>query len=128
MRLPDRPNPPPCSGEALDLAHLAAQTADDLALQRELLELFMRQSPIALGQVRKFVSGDPRAAKEAAHKLKGSARAIGAFTVANAADDVERTFGSAENVAALKSLEASLDEAFTAIKAYMKALAPGHRR
>lgn len=71
----------------VDLVHLALQTQGDKALEAEVLGLFLRQSP----QVLKAILGaeDGRTRFEAAHKLKGSATAIGAFTVAECAEAIE---------------------------------------
>jgi HPt (histidine-containing phosphotransfer) domain-containing protein len=110
------------NGEALNLAALNVQTGNDRALQSDLLELFVVQSPRTLAQLQQLATCDMSAAKAAAHKLKGSARAIGAFKVADAAAEVERTLGSKQNAGALADLAANLDKALSEIKAYMRAL------
>jgi HPt (histidine-containing phosphotransfer) domain-containing protein len=71
----------------LDLDHLRRQTFGDAALERELLGLFEQQcarlTPLMSG-------GVPSAeAADAAHTLKGSARAVGAWRVAALAEEVE---------------------------------------
>ena len=71
----------------LDLDHLRRQTFGDAALERELLALFEEQcarlTPMMTG-------GLPRPERaDAAHTLKGSARAIGAWRLAALADEVE---------------------------------------
>lgn len=71
----------------VDLVHLALQTQGDKALEAEVLGLFMRQSPHVLKAI--LGATDERARFEAAHKLKGSANAIGAFTVAECAEAIE---------------------------------------
>jgi HPt (histidine-containing phosphotransfer) domain-containing protein len=80
----------------IDLVHLARQTMGDRALEVELLALFDRQAAqIAqkLGAEDTGAAQDSDATKswraDLAHKLKGSARAIGAHGVAAAAENYE---------------------------------------
>jgi HPt (histidine-containing phosphotransfer) domain-containing protein len=88
----------PAAGEpAIDLVHLARQTDNDSALEEELLRLFDRQSASLLAQL--SAEGAPgRRGAEAAHMLRGSALAVGAWGVARAAEAVEASFegGNAE--------------------------------
>jgi HPt (histidine-containing phosphotransfer) domain-containing protein len=70
----------------LDETHLARMTLGDRRLEREVLELFVRQTTIMLGRI---VGADQPLAAAAAHTLKGSARGIGAWRVARAAELVE---------------------------------------
>jgi HPt (histidine-containing phosphotransfer) domain-containing protein len=71
----------------IDLVHLARQTMGDRALEMELLALFDRQA----GEIadRLSIAETGGASADLAHKLKGSARAIGAGAVAAAADNYE---------------------------------------
>jgi HPt (histidine-containing phosphotransfer) domain-containing protein len=74
----------------IDLVHLARQTMGDNALEAELLALFDRQA----GQIaEKLRRADSDAATifgpDLAHKLKGSARTVGAHEVASAAENYE---------------------------------------
>jgi HPt (histidine-containing phosphotransfer) domain-containing protein len=71
----------------VDLVHLALQTLGNKDLETEVLGLFLRQSTIQIARIGSAPS--PRDQFEAAHKLKGSARAIGAARVAECAEDVE---------------------------------------
>src|SRR4051812_22927136 len=71
----------------LDLEHLAAQALDDAELAREVLAMFLDQSADMLRIVRE--AADALERRNAAHRLKGSARAIGAFQVAAASEDLE---------------------------------------
>src|SRR4051812_44231460 len=64
----------------IDFDHLARQTFADHALERELLELFAAQCDAlvpAIGDARR-----PQDGVMAAHTLKGSARAVGAWALA----------------------------------------------
>jgi HPt (histidine-containing phosphotransfer) domain-containing protein len=72
--------------DAIDRAHLAAQTFGDSALAREVLGLFREQADPLL-QALAASSGAARA--DIAHRLKGSALAIGAFDLAAAAASLE---------------------------------------
>lgn len=71
----------------VDLVHLARQTMGDRALEKELLALFERQAGQIAERLRLAEAG-PEAA-DLAHKLKGSARAVGAAAVAAAAEHYE---------------------------------------
>lgn len=71
----------------VDLVHLSRQTLGDRDLEREVLDLFERQSLAMIKRLREATSAKTWA--EAAHTLKGSARGIGAFGVADAAEQVE---------------------------------------
>jgi HPt (histidine-containing phosphotransfer) domain-containing protein len=71
----------------LDLAHLTRQTLGDPMLEREVLSLFRRQSGQILDRLLRARGSAER--RLAAHTLKGSARAIGAWRVAAAAEAVE---------------------------------------
>jgi HPt (histidine-containing phosphotransfer) domain-containing protein len=106
------------SGQALDLVHLSAQTFGDRALEREVLDLFEQQCrrllPAIADRSAIMARGD------AAHTLKGAARAVGAERVAAIADAIEAAVerGSKE-VGLLRlvgELELAVDEAAVAIR------------
>lgn len=71
----------------LDEDHLARMTLGDRALAREVLELFVRQSAMMLDRIADM---GPARLAETAHTLTGSARGIGAWRVARAAERLER--------------------------------------
>lgn len=114
---------------ALDLAHLSRQTGGDLRLQRELLELFKLRSPELVAQMRALANERlerPSHLNDLAHKLKGSALAIGAFRLAAAAEAAEKAFAKSyssgrreRGEAALNGLTAALAQSLAAIDAYM---------
>jgi HPt (histidine-containing phosphotransfer) domain-containing protein len=79
---------PDCGAAAIDESHLGRMTLGDRRLEREVLELFLRQTTIMLSRI-----VDPRLAAAAAHTLKGSARGIGAWRVARAAELLEQAAG-----------------------------------
>ncbi len=74
----------------LDLVHLARQTMGDRALEAELLALFDRQAAQIAAALAAPPAGEtPALRADLAHKLKGSARAVGAHAVAAAAENYE---------------------------------------
>lgn len=101
-------NEPGCGTgrEPLDLAHLARQTFGDEALAREVLKLFLGQSEKLLAMI---AAGAAAGRRDAAHSLKGSARAIGAWAVADRAEAVEAATGGAgdDGIAALTAAVAA---------------------
>ncbi len=107
----------------IDETHLQRMTLGDRRLEREVLELFVRQTTIMLNRI---MEAEPPLAADAAHTLKGSARGIGAWRVARAAERVEHAAGSAGREAALTDAVAELKaaslEASAAIGARLSAL------
>ena len=72
----------------VDLAHLRRYTLGDRDLEVEILGLFADQLPITIGALNEAAS-----MKEwgiAAHTLKGSARAVGAWSLATLAETAEK--------------------------------------
>ncbi len=103
----------------IDLQHLSRYTLGDAALEREVLELFCGQSAIYLEELRKASSLEQWRA--ATHSLKGSAQAIGAWRIAEAAKRAEAlaSVGSiGPRGACMRELEASVVEA----NAYIRSL------
>lgn len=98
------------SERPIDLVHLARMTLGDRSLEREVLELFVRQSALLLDRMD---AAAPAAIGPLAHTLKGSARGLGAWRVAAAADAVELVPVSRpeELRAALTQLAATVQEA-----------------
>src|SRR5262249_30276567 len=83
----DRAPPLAPSEPVIDLAHLARMTLGERDLEREVLDLFDRQAGMLLSRM---ACESPRVVAAHAHTLSGSARGIGAFKVAEAAENVER--------------------------------------
>jgi HPt (histidine-containing phosphotransfer) domain-containing protein len=104
----------------IDEVHLERMTLGDRSLEREVLEIFARQTTMTLQRI---VGAGPARAAAAAHTLKGSARGIGAWRVAQAAERLEQVAAetadeSADNTAmgaAIAELEAASFEARVAI-------------
>lgn len=101
---------------AIDTAHLSRQTGGDHALERELLTLFAQQCVKHLRTI--HGSTDMQARLDAAHSLKGAARAVGAWQVAEAADRIEHSLAEADQrrtEAAMDALALAAAEARAAI-------------
>jgi HPt (histidine-containing phosphotransfer) domain-containing protein len=82
---------PDAVAQPVDLAHLRRYTLGDRGLELEILGLFLDQLPITIGALKNAPSD-----KEwgmAAHTLKGSARAVGAWSLATIAESAERLHG-----------------------------------
>ena len=92
---------------AIDEDHLRRMTLGDRRLEREVLEIFARQTIIMLDRIS---GAGPALAAATAHTLMGSARGIGAWRVAQAAERLEQA-------AIGQSREAELDEAVEELKA-----------
>jgi HPt (histidine-containing phosphotransfer) domain-containing protein len=84
--LADREDRP--TGDPIDLAYLARFTLGNSALEREVLQLFAEQTPLYLAALRE--ARLRKAWREAAHSIKGSASAVGAWRLARSAEMAER--------------------------------------
>ena len=87
--------------KAVDYDHLKVQAAGDLGVMREVLSLFVTHTEQVLGELEKAT--DPKVWKQWTHTLKGSARGVGAFAVAEAAADAERKILDKSALAPLKA-------------------------
>ena len=90
----------------IDEDHLGRMTLGDRRLEREVLEIFVRQSTIMLVRI---TGPGPALAAAAAHTLMGSARGIGAWRVARAAERL--------SAPSAKAAERTLDAAIADLKA-----------
>jgi HPt (histidine-containing phosphotransfer) domain-containing protein len=101
------------SQPVIDLVHLGRMTLGEKSLEAEVLALFDRQTDMLLTRMEQ---APPAAAAAFAHTIKGSARGIGAWRVAEAAEAVERAAaGSADLTGVIGGLAAAVDEAHSAI-------------
>lgn len=112
-RLNWMPSPPLVPDDSpIDTQHLGRMTLGEPALEMEVLALFAAQSHDIAGRL----AAMPADAAALAHTLKGSARAIGAFRVADAALGLEAAMKTNGDVAkALSVLGEAVEEARTAI-------------
>jgi HPt (histidine-containing phosphotransfer) domain-containing protein len=96
----------------VDLVHLSRYTLGERDLEREVLELFCTQATIYIERLR--LARSDQDWREAAHSLKGSAQAIGAWPAATAAARAEMLSGEALpelRALQLQEVEASVREA-----------------
>ena len=105
----------------IDLVHLARYTMGSRDLEREMLELFSGQAPVYFKRL--AVADGDKAWREAAHSLKGSARAVGAWRVAELAEAAE-TLQSERLVGGREAALAGLRAAIAAADAYIVSLFP----
>jgi HPt (histidine-containing phosphotransfer) domain-containing protein len=110
------PSPPLAPDDGpIDLEHLRRMTLGDASLEREVLAMFSAQTVSLIGALITL----PAEAGALAHTLKGSARAIGAFAVADAAERLEAAIhkgdDSAQSLAGLKDAVAEARAAIDAI-------------
>ena len=88
----------------VDLAHLARQTMGDRGLEQEVLALFVQQ---ALSVRDRIVDAGISERLLLAHGLKGSARGVGAFAIADCAAVIEH---QPEDLRTLKRLGMLIEE------------------
>ena len=106
------PDDPP-----IDLQHLARMTLGEPGLEREVLSMFATQSRDLIDKLAAL----PDDAAAIAHTLKGSARAIGAFRVAEAALYLEGALRDDRDVSgAIAVLRDAVDEARSAIDGFLR--------
>jgi len=112
------PSPPLVPDDApIDMAHLRRMTMGDSAVEREVLAMFAAQATDLTERLAK----DQAEAERLAHTLKGSARAIGAFRVAEAAADVEAAIRFDRPIAEpVRALRGAVAEARGAIDLLLK--------
>ena len=104
----------------IDLVHLAKQTFGERDLEAELLRLFDRQAAQIVARLSDPVMPDRRWRSDLAHTLKGSARAIGAFGVASAAESYEACCAANDDLeSALSDLAETVSAAHLAIDALL---------
>src|SRR5580704_18577371 len=87
---------------SIDQVHLERMTLGDRSLEREVLEIFARQTAMTLERI---AGAGPARTAAAAHTLKGSACGIGAWRVAQAAERLEQAAtGAADETAMLAAI------------------------
>jgi HPt (histidine-containing phosphotransfer) domain-containing protein len=113
QRIEWMPSPPLAPDDGpIDLAHLARMTLGDAGLERQVLVMFAGQAAGLVGKLALL----PAEAGALAHMLSGSARAVGAFRVAECAEALEVAIKRGENPAkSLAELKAAVKDARAAI-------------
>lgn len=103
----DRPGGEPdeaVHARPIDLSHLSRQTLGDREVEQEVLALFVQQ---ALSVRDRLDQAGPNERLSLVHGLKGSARGVGAFAIADCMAELEK---QPEDGQALKRLPALIDE------------------
>ena len=119
---------PEWEASVIDEAHLRRMTLGDRGLEREVLQIFVRQTGLMLDRI---AGAGPALAAAAAHTLVGSARGIGAWRLARAAERLEYAAGcqsapafvaghAMDLTAAVGELTAAAMEASAAINARLR--------
>jgi HPt (histidine-containing phosphotransfer) domain-containing protein len=104
------------AADAIDLAHLLRMTFGEKRLECEVLALFDRQAEMLLTRMQR---ASPKAAADLAHTLIGSARGVGAWKVAAAAQGVELAARDSDPIRVAvcrRALVSAVAEARAAIK------------
>jgi HPt (histidine-containing phosphotransfer) domain-containing protein len=112
------PSPPLAPDDGpIDFEHLGRMTLGDAGLEQEVLAMFSAQSAKLIGTL----AGMPSDAGALAHTLSGSARAIGAFAVADAAGRLETVLRRGSDPSdPLAALGDAVSEARAAIEAVLR--------
>jgi len=119
----------PGSGEApiLDLEAMLATVQQDLGLLRELVEIFLAESPGLLAQIRSGIrERKPETAERGAHTLKGSVGNFGARRAAEAAravEDAAREHHLDRVQELLPALETEISQVCQALSEYLRGVA-----
>lgn len=110
------PSPPLAPDDGpIDFEHLKRMTLDDAGLEQEVLAMFAAQS----AKLMAMLATGPADADALAHTLKGSARAIGAFGVADTAARLEAVLADGADPS---RLVAELGEAIARARAAIEAI------
>lgn len=112
------PSPPLVPDEGpIDIGHLQRMTLGDAGLERQVLAMFTAQTVSLAGAL----AGLPADAGALVHQLKGSARAIGAFRLADAAARLEaELLRGGDPAEPLGDLNDALEETRAAIAAMLR--------
>jgi HPt (histidine-containing phosphotransfer) domain-containing protein len=112
------PSPPLAPDDGpIDFEHLKRMTLGDAGLKQEVLAMFSAQSAKLIATL----ATGPADAPALAHQLKGSARAIGAFGVADGAARLEASLASgADPSERLTELGNAVAQARVAIEAILR--------
>lgn len=107
----------------VDMDHLAQYTGGDVVLNAEVLRLFDSQASEMVARLKAILAArDRKSWKEVTHSLKGAARGIGAFALADAAAAAEPLdlTADAEAQAALDALRYRAEAVRRFIQGYLR--------
>ncbi len=107
----------------VDLTHLARYTGGDSELNSEILKVFETQASDLVAQLQEILtSGDAKTWHAIHHSLKGAARGIGAFALADAAaaaETLDPCANSGQALAALDTLKQRAEAVHIFIEDYL---------
>lgn len=109
--------------QPVDLAHLARYTGGDRALNAEVLRLFVGQAADLMNQLQTVIEArDAKTWRYITHSIKGAARGIGAFSLADVAAEAEPldlAAQTSEALASLAALKARAEAVHRFVEAYL---------
>ncbi len=107
------------SSPLVDFAHLSRYTGGDAGVTAEVLKLFTKQAAELLARLdASLAQGNVKTWREVTHSLKGAARAIGAFQLADVAARAEEAEPD-EAACALDDLKAHAHAVALFIETYL---------
>ena len=98
--------PAAANARPIDLVHLSKYTLGNRDLENELLGLFRAQADVYLGRLAEAATDADWVS--AAHSLKGSAKALGAWDLADLAEFAERGAAVSERIDTLQQLKTAV--------------------
>ena len=101
----------------VDIKHLRRYTLGDVNLEKEVLGLFLAQLPQTIAALSHAETD--RDWRIAAHTLKGSGRAVGAWRLARVAEQAERVLG-VKNRAHCRDAVARIEEAAAEARSFIQ--------
>jgi HPt (histidine-containing phosphotransfer) domain-containing protein len=113
------------AAEPVDLDHLARYTGGDRALNAEVLQLFIGQAGTLMDQLQTVLeTRDAKTWRHITHSIKGAARGIGAFALADMAAEAEPldlVLDNAAALAAVSALKLRAEAVHRFVRAYIEA-------
>lgn len=114
---------PATSRAPVDLAHLARYTGGDRKLNADVLQLFANQSAELMKELQAVLAAhDSGRWRHITHSLKGAARGIGAFALADAAaaaEPLDRALDTPDALAVLAVLQERTHTVLGFIRSYL---------
>jgi HPt (histidine-containing phosphotransfer) domain-containing protein len=107
----------------VDMVHLARYTGGDAALNAEVFALFVGQATELMSQLESVIrTGDTKQWRHVTHTVKGAARGIGAFGLADAAasaEPIDPALDAESAAQALRQINAQAESVRLFIAAYL---------
>src|SRR5262249_26322644 len=109
---------------AVDIDHLSRYTGGDEALNAEVLRLFDTQTSEMVERLRTILEArDAKSWKQVTHSLKGAARGVGAFSLADAAaaaEPIDPAHDQGSASIAIQSLKSCAENVRAFIRSYLE--------